>query len=813
MRLDVTTGLRSAAGIAASAVLLALYARGGPAWLLGFVALVPWIASLDPGRGLLATLLNAWAMTVAFVLAAFAWFAFAIADYLVLAPALALLALVVLAPLLQPQLLVFALVRRWASRRHAAAITALAGAAAWIACEWLWPKLLGDTLGHGLYPSPVLRQFAEVSGAAGLSFLLLLVNQALALAIGRRNDGRAWRSPLLVAAVVPVLLGGYGAVRLWMLAGDAGTGEPPLRIGMVQTGIVDYERLRAQLGAGEVVRRVLDAHFSRSWPLAKSGRVDALLWSETVYPTTYGNPKSEAGAEFDGEIAEFVRAAAVPLVFGSYDTDAAGEYNAAAFVEPATPLLGFYRKTRLFLGSEYLPAWMERIGGRRLLPWAGAWQPGSGARVMPLRLADGREVPVQVMICLDDVDTQLAIDGARLGAQVLLGMSNDSWFTRQPLGARLHLQVAAFRSIETRLPQARVTSNGLSAIIDRTGRILAQTRMGEAASLVGTLDVREQVNTPIRLFGNWPGPVALAALLLLAAWDLRRRWGQRLAPHQTSRTVPPPPTVTLLSPRVRLLVAALQVFARVAVLWLALAWWLDWAGQGRQLVQLRSFALLVLLPEALAWAVLRWHRARLEVNERGMALTLRGRVQALEGTAMTSLQPWALPLPAEGVTLATARPPLAIAGIDAATLARVLGLPTPGDAHAARLVRAAADRTRARRPWLQHRLLKFGLFPLLPALIAFRLHQMIAFGGAFGEALTHGWNAWFLALGLWWARWIVNLVLLAGVLRVAIEVAQALVQRLAPSRSRASRQALEALARAAYYLGIPTWLAWRILAG
>ena len=95
----------------------------------------------------------------------------------------------------------------------------------------------------------------------------------------------------------------------------------------------DYERLRAQLGAGEVVRRVLDAHFSRSWPLAKSGRVDALLWSETVYPTTYGNPKSEAGAEFDGEIAEFVRAAAVPLVFGSYDTDAAGEYNAAAFVE------------------------------------------------------------------------------------------------------------------------------------------------------------------------------------------------------------------------------------------------------------------------------------------------------------------------------------------------------------------------------------------------------------------------------------------------------------------------------------------------
>ena len=48
-------------------------------------------------------------------------------------------------------------------------------------------------------------------------------------------------------------------------------------------------------------------------------------------------------------------------------------------------------------------------------------------------------------------------------------MSNDSWFTDHPQGAELHLAVAAFRSIETRLPQFRVTSNGYSAVIDATG--------------------------------------------------------------------------------------------------------------------------------------------------------------------------------------------------------------------------------------------------------------------------------------------------------------------------------------------------------
>jgi len=48
-----------------------------------------------------------------------------------------------------------------------------------VGCEWLLPKLLGDTLGHGLWPSATLRQIAELGGAAGLSFLLLLVNEAL----------------------------------------------------------------------------------------------------------------------------------------------------------------------------------------------------------------------------------------------------------------------------------------------------------------------------------------------------------------------------------------------------------------------------------------------------------------------------------------------------------------------------------------------------------------------------------------------------------------------------------------------------------
>ncbi|UUZ54288.1 hypothetical protein LP419_38945 [Massilia sp. H-1] len=74
--------------------------------------------------------------------------------------------LLLAAPLFQPQFLAFALVRRSVLRRHGAVCAALAGTAAWVAAEWLLPKLLGDTLGHGLYPARLLRQGADVGGAA-----------------------------------------------------------------------------------------------------------------------------------------------------------------------------------------------------------------------------------------------------------------------------------------------------------------------------------------------------------------------------------------------------------------------------------------------------------------------------------------------------------------------------------------------------------------------------------------------------------------------------------------------------------------------
>lgn len=811
------------AGIVASALALGLYARGGHAWPLGFVALVPWLLTLSRANTLISALLSGWLMSVAFVLAVFVWFGSAVGSFTGIGTPLALLVAAALAPLLQPQVLAFALVRHWVGARHGPWLRALAGACAWVACEWLLPKLLGDTLGHGLAPSASLRQVADLGGAAGITLLLILVNEALACAATRWRDGaRALLPPLALAAAVPALMFGYGQLRLSTLPLEPDATTPWLRIGMLQSAIVDYEGMRREIGTYAVVRKVLDTHFGLSRAAIEHHGVDALLWSETVYPTTFGHPRSADGAALDQEILDFATASGVPLVFGTYDVDAGGEYNAAAFVEPKTGLLGFYRKTHPFPLTEYVPAWMEGPLVRSWLPWMGSWQPGSGARVFPLRAADGRELQVLPLICLDDVHPDLAIEGARLGAQAIIGLSNDAWFSADPNGARLHLAVATFRSIETRLPQLRVTTNGLSAYVDMTGEVVVSTALGDQAVLAGELPARDPPSTLMVRWGDWVGAAALAFLLALLARRVFSAWSGRAARAAAPLRAAEAPAayaadLVVLTPSWRIATALLRLAAAAGLLTLLLLMLLRDGLQVNSLSQIRLYAGAVLLPLIAAWGIQRLFAAAATVE--GGLLVLRQRAQRVEipVASIVGVHVWRLPLPGVGVDLQLVSgrrwglrltdPHALLRALDAAGGAPRL------DQHSRRIADYATARATAARRWLDHPLVKFALFPLVPALPAFRLHQHIAFGGTLGEYYTYGLKAWLIGLLIWWAAWSIGLMLFAAALRIGGEACTLLAQRWRPAQLVDFRYRLEWLLRLVFYFGVPAWLLLRIVVG
>ncbi|MBI2396543.1 MAG: apolipoprotein N-acyltransferase [Xanthomonadales bacterium] len=806
--------------IAASGVLLAFYARGGWGFALGFVALVPWLWALERQRSTVAVFASAVLMAAGFALAVLGWFGPAFGAYVGIDATLATVLFVLLGPLLQPQFLAFAAAWHALRRGPGAVVQALAAAAAWVGCEWLLPKLLGDTLGHGLQPSLLLRQAADLGGAALLTVLLLLVNVALARALVAGRG--AWRA-LGTAALLVAMLAGYGSWRLSALRAVLSEPAPALRIGLVQANLTDLERRRAERGTFATVRELLDTHFAMSEHAVRAQGAEALLWSETVYPTTFGTSKSEEGAAFDQEIGDFVGAMGVPLVFGTYDRDAQGEYNSAAFVDPARGLLGHYRKTHLFPFTEWVPEWIDGPGLRRWLPWTGRWRPGDGARVFPLTLADGREANVVPLICLDDVRPQLAIDGARLGAQALVGLSNDSWFTAHPEGARLHLAVASFRSIETRLPQLRATTNGLSAVIDESGEVVVHTEMGQQAVLVGEIPLRAPVPTLMLHLGDWVGPVALGFLALLAAAGV---WRRRPRASPSSQATPPastphaPIAVVLLAPSWRIAAMLLRIGAALTLAWLG---WRMLAIDGLQvnsLLQVRGFVLGVALPLVLAWAIRHVHAATARVEAATLVFESRAHRLDLPIASIACLHATWAGGPGAALRLGLAsgrRWPITIALADPQAFASLLAgagsAATWATPRAQRLAEFAALRATGERRWLEHAAIKFLLFPLLPALLAFRLHQHIAFGGTFGELQSYGPIAWLTGLLIWWAAWSLGLMLLAAALRVLSETLSATVFLVHRDAAPATSRLLHRFAQFVYYLGTPAWLVSRLLWG
>lgn len=813
------------AGIVISALLFGLYARGGTAWVLGFIALVPWLLSLNAERSLGATLRNAWWMSIAFSAAVMFWFGAAFGAYIGIGTGWGALILLLLAPVLQAQFLVFALVRHWAGQRYGLLLRTLAAASAWVACEWLFPKLLGGTLGHGLQPSAILRQVADLGGAAGLTFLLILVAEALTCAISRRQEGlRRIAAPLALSAVIVLAMGSYGWLRLTSLSAAVAEPAPTLRVGLIQANQTDYEERRRLVGTYTVVRESLDTHFALSRSAVELHGADALLWSETVYPTTFGQAKSEAGASFDAEILALIEELGVPLMFGTYDRDADGEYNSAAIVEPGTGLLGHYRKTHPFPMTEYVPAWLDGPMFRSLFPWAGSWKPGYGARVFPLRTRDGREVNVLPLICLDDMRTALAIDGARLGAQAILGMSNDSWFTDYPLGARLHLSVASFRSIETRLPQVRVTTNGLSAVVDETGEVLISTPMGQQAVLAADIPARNPQTTLMLRWGDWVGPVALVFLLWLAGLALWQRLESRFtAGQQRMQTVgqvnSSEQPVMVFYPGWRVVFAALRLCAAAGLLWLAADMWLYRGLQVNADLQIQIFLAAVVLPSLAAW-FLRWrYTGTFRIEEGLLILELSHQRIEVPLQQIAAIEPWLLPLPCFGIYLRMAsgrRLNPALSTDDPSALQHLLaeaGSPARfADRRSERLAGLATLRAVAPRRWYNAGWFKFGVFPLLIALPVFRLHQVIAFGGSFGEFYTYGATAWLTGLGIWWASWAIGLMLFAALLRILIEVVSlSAAGILSHAFALPLRRHLETGARLLYFIGVPVFLMVRIM--
>ncbi len=382
--------------------------------------------------------------------------------------------------------------------RHGLRWLVLVVPAVWGLVEWLRGWLFtGFTwlqLGYSQIDLP-LAGFAPWLGVYGVGWAAALSAALLVAAVHRAGRTR-------ILALV-------GLGLLWVTAALAGmvnwsqpAGES-LRVALVQGNapqITKWDPAMVQLRLDTYAKLTRN-----NWDH------DLILWPENALTLFYHRLE----ADYLRPLAEEGKRHGATLIVGVPIEDReTGRYWTTLAVLADPPQ--FYRKRHLVPFGEYIPlgSVLRPLIDFFNLPMTGF---SAGAPDQPPLEAAGQKLAPS--ICYEDAFGEELLDFLP-ESTLLVNGSNNAWYG-DSFAPHQHLQINRMRTLETARPMLRVTTNGISALIDERARILARSRQFEAAVLSGTVQPRTGV-TPYMRTGNTL-VVVLMLMAVLAGWLLRSR--------------------------------------------------------------------------------------------------------------------------------------------------------------------------------------------------------------------------------------------------------------------------------------------------
>lgn len=518
-----------------------------PPWDLSFLiwfALVPWFASLARAKSHKDAMLAGFWLNFFMSLGGFYWVGYVLMEFGGVSIWFGIAGLLVFCLFNQAQFMAFAAFWRWYTLRHAkvpALLKMLTLVAAYTAIDWLIPKLFRDTLGHSLYASGWLRQAADVGGAHLLTLVIVAVNYGLwklaeSLLVSRTSKRKSLR-PLIPE--LATAFGLFAALLTYGILRDAQVREAirqpirTLRTAVIQGNIGDFDKVASERGVKGAAHKVLDTYLSMTdEALHSETEPDFIMWPETSYPSTFRSPQVPDEQARDQTLENYVNERGVPLIFGGYDHMNRKDYNALFILTPKALLshphaydVSIYRKAILLLFGEYIPGAEHIQYIRDAFPQVGNFGRGTGPEIHELRTRRG-VIKTNPIICYEALFPSFVAEGARRGSELILNVTNDSWFG--PNGEpELHLALTAFRDIETRLPQVRATNTGISALILPDGSITQASKIGEAQIIPMEVPLIQPIPTLMKSWGDWFGPFVVLLAVVLTLLQARRglaRW-------------------------------------------------------------------------------------------------------------------------------------------------------------------------------------------------------------------------------------------------------------------------------------------------
>ncbi len=387
-------------------------------------------------------------------------------------------------------------------------------------------------VGHSQYAMLPLIQIAELTGIWGVSFVVVLVNAALAETISRMiANAQAGITPRLpvfrptvVAGAVLASVLVYGGARL-AVEGAAGP-EPydSVRVSLIQQNSDprkhEYDRTLDSL------KRLTDESLREN--------PDIVVWSETAFVPNirrWGeeDPVRYRLARLVREMREYQESIETYLVTGNDDYERVFDddgneidrhsFNAAVMFSDTGERMRTYHKIRLVPFTEHFPYEDQ-------LPFiyntlqdfdVHFWKAGEERTVF-----EHPKFRFSTPICFEDMFPGEVRAFVLEEIDMIVNLTNDYW-SLTPVQAKQHFAGGMFRSVEHRLPLVRSTASGLTSYVDEFGRVHETLPYYEEAQMVVDVPLSQRRRTLYTLLGDWFAYAAFAISGVLLVISVHKR--------------------------------------------------------------------------------------------------------------------------------------------------------------------------------------------------------------------------------------------------------------------------------------------------
>jgi len=498
----------------ASGILLFLSFPKHGSGIMAWVALIPLFFGLGDIHDIRDALLAGFVAGLTFNIGIIYWITFVVVNYGHLSYSVGIFLMVLVAAYLSIYVALFAAGVVYFLGKGMPGIIAVP--VLWTCLEYAKSHLLTgfpwENLAYSQYLNRHLIQAVDITGTYGITFVIILVNVVIYDALKERFRGRRVMGEIALCSIVILGIYSYGYIRTGQIEAVSQAADG-MNTDVIQGNIDQSVKWNPDFQNDTV-------SVYRSLSLMKSSSVPGLtVWPETAAPFFF-----QDASKMQNEILDVARVSEDWLLFGSpsYQRNCSGDatcislLNSAFLLSPEGRILGRYDKVHLVPYGEYVPLRKMFPFINKLVVGVGDFDSGEGYK--PLTM-DGHKLGV--LICYEGIFPEASRAYKRMGADLLVNITNDAWFGRTSAPYQ-HLSMTIFRAVENRLYIARSANTGISAIIDPTGRIVAQTELFERTALINTVKFINN-KTFYSAYGDFFVLICMTTLICCIIMSLRRR--------------------------------------------------------------------------------------------------------------------------------------------------------------------------------------------------------------------------------------------------------------------------------------------------